>query len=185
MKRAAGIAFALGLVLLFGGCATPLKVSRFAGSGPEFDPVAFFTGRVRSWGVFENGAGEPTRRFETVCDGRRTGSGELLLDQTFTYDDGSVQHRHWRIRRLDAHRFEATANDVVGTGTGEAFGNAFRWEYTVALKAGNPLMNVRLKQWMYLQRGGETMINHATVHALGIEVAQVSEFFRRENGGSR
>lgn len=141
--------------------------------------MAYFTGKTHSWGVFENRAGQPGRGFKTACVGRMEGN-VLVLDQEFTYDDGQHQRRHWRIRRVDAHRFEATANDVVGTGTGEAYGNAFRWEYTVALKPGNPLFNVRLKQWMYLQPGGRTMLNRGTVRALGVEVAQIAEEFQHD-----
>ena len=165
------------LLLAMTGCAA-LAPEKFADTGPVFDPQAFFTGRVHSWGVFENRAGQPTRRFQTASVGRREGD-TLVLDQLFTYDDGTRQQRHWRIRRVDAHRFEATANDVVGAGTGEAYGNAFRWEYTVALKPGNPLFNVGLKQWMYLQADGRSMVNRGTVRTFGVEVAQVTEFFRR------
>lgn len=160
------------------GCSS-LPPEKFAGSTPRFDPVAYFTGNTRSWGVFENRAGQPSRRFQTTCRGRPDG-GVLVLDQDFAYDDGHHQQRNWRIRRVDAHRYEATANDVVGTATGVAYGNVFRWEYTVALKPGNPLFNVRLKQWMYLQADGRTMLNRGTVRALGIEVAQITEQFRRD-----
>ena len=165
-------------VALTGGCSS-LSPSQFAHSTPAFDPVEFFTGHTRSWGVFENRSGEPSRRFSTVCDGHREADGTLLLDQIFTYEDGATQQRHWRIHRLDAHHYEATANDVVGQATGEAYGNAFHWEYTVALKPGNPLYNVRLRQWMYLQAGGQTMMNRASVNKLGLQVAQVTEFFQR------
>ena len=174
---------ALVLALASAGCNS-LTPSQFASSTPHFDPAEYFTGRTSSRGVFENRAGEPSRRFTTLCDGHREADGALVLDQTFNYEDGSVQHRHWRIRRVDAHRYEATANDVAGLATGEAYGNAFHWEYTVALKPGNPLFNVRLRQWMYLQDGGQTMMNRASVNKLGIEVAQVSEFFRREGKGN-
>ena len=171
-------ALTLGFVLGAAGC-TALPVSRFAGDSPPLDPIAFFTGRTHSWGVFENRAGAPTRRFRTDCWGHLEGT-ELRLDQTFTYDDGHRQLRHWRIRRTDAHHFAATANDVVGTGTGEAQGNAFRWEYTVALQPGNPLENVHLRQWMYLQEDGRTLLNRGTVRAFGVEVAQVTEQFRKD-----
>ena len=171
----------LGLAALATGCSS-LAPRQFTGSGPAFDPIEFFTGRTRSWGVFENRAGEPSRRFSTVCAGYRKDGDVLLLDQLFTYEDGATQQRHWRIHRLDAHRYEATANDVVGQATGEAYGNAFHWEYTVALKPGNPLYNVRLRQWMYLQAGGQTMVNRASVNKLGLQVAQVTEFFWREAG---
>ncbi len=165
-------------VLAFAGCAS-VPTEHFAGAKPTFDPVDYFTGHTHSWGVFENRSGDPARRFATDCHGHLDG-GVLVLDQTFTYDDGTRQERHWRIRRLDAHRYEATANDVVGNGAGEAYGNAFRWEYTVALKPGNPLFNVRLRQWMYLQEDGRTMVNRGSVSKFGVEIAQITEQFRRD-----
>ena len=166
------------MTLIFAGCAS-VQPEHFAGTKPTFDPVAYFTGHTHSRGVFENRSGDPSKRFATDCTGRLDG-GVLVLDQTFTYEDGSRQQRHWRIRRVAAHRYEATANDVAGTGTGEAYGNAFHWEYTVALKPGNPLFNVRLKQWMYLQADGRTMVNRGSVNKFGVQVAQITEQFRRD-----
>ena len=176
MKTLSYLLFAV--VLALAGCAS-LPPERFADAKPTFDPMAYFNGHTHSWGVFENRAGDPSKRFTTDCHGHREGD-VLVLDQTFTYEDGHTQQRHWRIRRMDAHHYEATANDVVGTGTGEAYGNAFHWEYTVALKPGNPLENVRLKQWMYLQPDGHTMLNRGSVKLFGIEVAQIAESFQKQ-----
>ena len=168
---------AMLLAWMLAGCAS-VPPEHFTGGRPAFDPVAYFTGETHSWGVFENRAGEPSRSFITDCVGRREG-GALRLDQTFTYEDGHTQQRHWTIHHVDAHRYEATANDVVGTATGEAYGNAFHWEYTVALKPGNPLYDVRLRQWMYLQADGRTVLNRGSVNKFGVEVAQVAETFFR------
>ncbi len=181
MKQSIPWARSILIILLaaFSCACASLAPSQFAGTAPAFDPIAFFTGRTSSDGVFENRSGNPARRFSTVCDGRRAAGGVLLLDQTFTYADGEIQHRHWRIQRVDAHRYAATANDVEGTASGEAYGNVFHWTYTVKLKPGNPLYNVRLEQWMYLENGSQTMLNRASVTKLGIQVAQVTEFFRR------
>ena len=183
--RQAGLCRA-GFLLLFtlgAGCSS-LAPEHFAGTRPVFDPVVFFTGRTHSWGVFENRGGDPTRRFTTTATGHREGD-TLVLDQEFIYEDGHRQQRRWQIRHTDACHIEATASDVVGTATGEAEGNAFRWEYTVALQPGNPLYNVHLKQWMYLQAGGRTLLNRATITKFGVEVAQVTEFFQRESPYSR
>lgn len=150
----------------------------FAGERPIFDPVKFFTGHTRSTGVLENRGGAPTDRVTTETHGRWVGD-TLHLEQDLAFGSGKKQHRSWRIRRLDAHHFEATANDVVGTIRGEAYGNAFHWSFTLALSPGNPLANVRMSQWMYLQPDGETMLNHTTIRKAGIVVAQVSEQFRR------
>jgi hypothetical protein len=55
-------------------------------------------------------------------------------------------------------------------------------EYTLALRPGNPLANVRFKLWMYLQADGETMINRVTISKLGVIVAQTTEHFHRGSG---
>jgi hypothetical protein len=102
------------------------------------------------------------------------------MEQHFAFDDGRRQERTWHVRRLDAQRYEATANDVVGTATGTAVGNAFRWEYTLALSPGNDLKNVQMTQWMYGVDDGSRMMNRVTVKKLGVIVAEATEFFSRE-----
>jgi hypothetical protein len=69
---------------------------------------------------------------------------------------------------------------MVGTASGEAHGNVFHWSLTLALSPGNPLANVRMSQWMYLQPDGRTLLNHSTIRKFGVVVAQVTEQFRRE-----
>ncbi len=172
----------LVILAVFLGCASAraasLSPAEFAGSSPAFDPMRFFTGHTRSSGVFENRAGEPTKRVRTETRGRMA-LGELRMEQDLFTDGEPRQHRSWRMRRLDAHHFEGTANDIIGKVRGEARGNYFRWTFTLALKPGNPLFNVRMTQHMYLQPDG-TMLNRSTIRKFGIVVAQVSEQFRRE-----
>jgi hypothetical protein len=165
-------------IFALSGCST-LQPRDFANARSRFEPDRYFTGRTQSWGVFENRAGEPRKRFTTEAVGRRDAAGDLRLTQNFHFDDGGTQQRIWHIRRLDEHRYEATANDVIGKARGEAHGNAFRWNYTVALQPGNPLSHVRLHQWMYQPEGTQTMFTRAFITKAGIRVAQVSESFRR------
>lgn len=169
------LAVAVGLLL--SGCAT-MKVTDFAGARPAFDPAQFFTGRTQSVGVMEARGGAPMERVTTQTIGRWEGD-TLRLEQDLQIGRKS-QHRSWRIRKIDAHHYAATANGVVGTARGEACGNVFHWEFTLALAPGNPLARVRMSQWMYLQADGRTMLNHTTIRKLGIVVAQVTEEFRRE-----
>ena len=166
--------------LLAAGCHT-MKPESFAGAEPRFEPDKFFEGPTRSWGVIESRSGRPKSRFRTEMMGRREGK-DLVITQDFTFEDGHKQQRVWRIRRIDGHRYEATANDVVGVSHGLAYGNTFHWEYTLALRPGNPLANVRFKLWMYLQADGETMINRVTISKLGVIVAQTTEHFHRGSG---
>ena len=166
--------------LVVAGCHT-MKPESFAGAEPRFEPDKFFEGPTRSWGVIESRSGRPKSRFRTEMMGRREGD-DLVITQDFTFEDGHKQQRVWRIRRIDDHRYDATANDVVGVSHGLAYGNTFHWEYTLALRPGNPLANIRFKLWMYLQADGETMINRVTITKLGIIVAQTTEHFHRGTG---
>jgi hypothetical protein len=175
MKRHLSLAICLGVCSLLKSYA--LQLRDFAGCEPRFEPEKFFAGETRSWGVFENRAGNPSQRFTTSASGHREGES-LVLHQTFTYENGRKQDRTWRIRRLDAHHYQATANDVVGIAKGEAYGNVFYLEYTVALKPGNPFFNVRLQQWMYGQDHGAAMVNSAKIAKLGVTLATVTEYFR-------
>jgi hypothetical protein len=170
--------FALSLLLL-AGCAGGLKPESFAGAGPRFDPLQFFDGPSRSWGVIESRSGTPKSRFETEMMGRREGE-DLMITQDFTFEDGRRQQRVWRVKRVDDHHYDATANDVVGVSHGLAYGNTFRWEYTVASR--NPLTQLRYKLWMYLQADGETLINRVEVTKLGVILAQTTEHFHRGTG---
>ena len=176
LSGAALIALSLG-----SGACHGLKPVSFAGAEPRFEPEKFFEGPSRSWGVTENRSGQPTSRFRADLMGRREG-GDLVITQDFTYQDGRQQRRVWRLRRIDDHRYEATANDVVGVSVGYAYGNVFHWEYTLALRPGNLLANVRFKLWMYLQADGETLINRVTISKLGIIVAETTEHFHRGSG---
>lgn len=170
------------------GCGT-LKPADFSKSSAQFKPDEYFLGHVRSWGVFENRRGEPSSRFTTESVGTKDEAGNMTIIQTFTHDDGRRQERIWKVRRLDEHHFEGTANDVVGIARGVAYGNAFRWKYTIALKPGNPLANVHLKQWMYLPEGAQKMFTRVVVTKFGLIVGEVSESFERipaaADGGSK
>jgi hypothetical protein len=166
----------LGLLIV--GCQS-LQPESFAGAEPRFDPDRFFEGPTRSWGVIESRSGKPKSRFRTEMMGRREGA-DLVITQDFTFEDGHKQTRVWRVRRIDEHHYDATANDVVGVSHGLAYGNTFHWAYTVG--TGNPLTRLRYKLRMYLQADGETLINRVTVTKLGVVLAQTTEHFHRGTG---
>ena len=96
--------------------------------------------------------------------------------QHLTLGDGKAQTRDWHMRRIAPHRFEGTANDMVGTAKGEAAGPVFHWRWTLASSPGNPLLNATLDQWMYLMQGG-AMVNRTTVSKLGFILTEVTEQF--------
>jgi Protein of unknown function (DUF3833) len=151
-----------------------LPVESFADQDPRFDPVAFFTGHVRSWGVFEDRSGQPTGWVATDCEGRLDGSGTLHMTQRLTRHDGSVQTREWQMRRTSPNRVEASANDMVGTAVGEGAGRAFHWRWVLAAASGQP--ELTLEQWFYLTDTG-AMLNRTGISKFGILLAQVTEQF--------
>ncbi len=165
-----------GLLLVLAGCGKPLPVGHFAGTKPVFDPIAFWAGHHRSWGVVENRAGGPTDTVATDCLGTPEPGG-LHMVQTLTLGDGTVQHRDWHLQR-DGSGYVATANDMVGQAHGAAAGRVFHWRFVIALRPGNPLFNVTFDQWMYLLDDG-SMMNRTTVRKLDVIVAEVSEVFVR------
>jgi hypothetical protein len=153
-------------------------MDRFATPSPKLDPIHFFTGETRSVGVFENARGIPTETVRTRTRGRLKG-GVLYLEQDLFVGRRPRQHRSWQVWRVDAHHFAATANDMIGQARGEAFGNSFRWTFTLATRPGNPLFNVRMQQHMYLQPDGRTLVNRTVIRAFGVTAGGVTEQFQR------
>lgn len=152
--------------------ATPAAVGR------DFDPMKFFTGRTRSEGVFTDRAGRTKERVKTETWGRMV-NGELRLEQDLYIGNKPRQRRSWRMKRIDARHFEATANDMVGTALGRVDGNTFSWTFTLATKPKNPIYNVRMSQRMTLEPGGRSMVNRSTIRKFGFFVAGVGERFRK------
>lgn len=154
-----------------------MKPEDFAGTTPRFVLEDYFTGKVRAWGVFQDRFGQLRRQFTVDIDG--SWDGEVLtLVEDFVYDDGETERRIWRIRRIDEHRYEGTADDVVGTATGISYGNALNWQYDFDLQVGEGTYRVHFDDWMFLQ-DEEVMINRAEVTKWGFSVGEASIFFRR------
>ena len=164
---------ACGLLL---SCGRPMPVQRFAGTTPAFDPLLYWTGHTRSWGVVESRSGGPSEVVQTDCIGEQEGPDGLHMRQTLTEGDGTVTHRDWHLRRTSPGHFSATANDMVGTAEGIAAGRVFHWSWVWATKPGNALFDVTMSQWMYAMADG-TMMNRTVVTKLGLIVAEVSEQF--------
>lgn len=172
--------FLIAAVFPFASCTT-LKTDAFATQKPVFDPIDFFTGTTSSSGVRENRRGKPVQQVFTKTKGVMK-NGSLHLEQDLTFGTGSTathSHRSWKLRKIDDHHFQGCANDMIGTAKGEAHGNAFDWSFPLSLSPGNPLADIRMSQWMYLQPDGKTMLNHTTISKAGIVVGQVTEQFRK------
>jgi hypothetical protein len=162
----AGAASTLALT----GCASP-SISDFAGQKPALDLRSYFNGTLDAYGVFLDRSGKVARRFTVVM--RCTWNGdEGVLDEDFTYSDGTTEKRVWRLKHLGNGRYSGTAGDVVGTALGETQGNAFRWGYTLSLPVDGKVYEVQFDDWMYLM-DDRVMLNKAVMSKFGIRLGEV------------
>lgn len=172
--------WALLAVLWLGGCSAPLAPAGFVGSGPAFDPVAFFTGHVTSWGVEENRDGQPTGIVTTDCTGTPDGPHAIRMVQVL-HVGGTVQTRTWQLTQTGPSEFTATANDMAGDTVGVAGGRAMHWRWVLETAPGNALKNVTMDQWFYRMDDGAVMIR-TVVSKFGVRLIEVSEQFETQAG---
>jgi hypothetical protein len=137
----------------------------------------YFLGETHAWGMFHDRFGKARRQFKVAIDGQWDGR-DLILTEDFAYDDGEADHRVWRIRKQDGQTYQAVANDVIGLVTGKVQGSQFTWAYDFRLAIGARSLIVRFDDRMYLQ-DARTLINRTRVSKFGIEIGQISMFFRK------
>ena len=175
-RRQALLALLAGSATL-AGCASP-QVSDYAQQRPLLALDRYFNGRVRAHGVFQKRGGEVARRFTVVMDCHWEGN-QGVLDEAFSYSDGSSQRRVWRLTKHADGRYTGRADDVVGEAEGQASGNAFRWNYTLRLPVDGKEYDVQFDDWMFLI-DERVMLNRATMSKFGITLGEVLLSFTKE-----
>lgn len=167
----------LGTTLILAGCAS-VGIEDYANEEPELNLLEYFSGPVEAWGMFQNRSGKVVTRFHVQIESRREGD-RLILDEHFTYSDGTLQRRVWTLTPDGPKGWRGTADDVVGEAQGQLAGNAFRWQYRLSLPVDGRIWEVNFDDWMYLM-DQDTLINRASMRKFGIEWGQVTLFFRRQ-----
>ncbi len=170
LLAAAGIATAATL----SACAGP-QVSQYASEKPVLDLRTYFNGTLDAYGVFTDRSGAVVKRFTVVMRCSWNGD-DGVLDEDFTYSDGTTQKRIWRMKHLGNGQFTGTADDVVGMARGEQRGNAFRWGYTLQLPVDGKTYEVQFDDWMYLMNEG-VMLNKAEMSKFGFRLGEVTLSF--------
>lgn len=171
MKRLLTICFALWLA----GCAS-VQVQDYSTEQPKLDLATYFNGTIDGWGMVQDRGGKVTRRFHVVIDAKWTGN-KGVLDERFQWSDGKTETRVWRIEK-NGDRYTGAAGDVVGTASGEASGNALRWNYVLALPVEGTTYHVDMDDWMYLI-DEKTLGNRTTLTKFGLRMAEITIFFRK------
>lgn len=162
---------------LLAGCAAP-DVTGYQGERPPLDLSSYFSGRVDGWGLFMDRQGKVVKRFTVAMDCSWRGD-EGVLDEHFVFSDGTRQQRVWRLRRSADGRYTGTAGDVVGEAQGQAGGNAFHWNYTLALPVDGRVWEVQMDDWMFLV-DRDVLLNRTTMSKFGLRLGEVVISFRRQ-----
>jgi len=169
------------LLLSLSSCGS-VDVGHYADQQPQLNLERFFSKPVKAWGMFQNRSGEVVKRFEVKVASRREGKN-LILDERFLYSDGTRQQRVWTLTPEGPGRWSGRAGDVVGVAKGEVAGNALRWLYRLNLPVDGSVYEVSMDDWMY-QMDEDTLINRTSMSKFGVEVGQVTLFFRRQPVGA-
>lgn len=176
LRRRACLLVLTAAAVLLAACAAP-RPSDYATERPVLSLRDYFNGRVEAHGMFQDRAGKVVKRFTVTMDCSWRGD-EGVLDEAFTFSDGTTQRRVWKLKALPDGRFTGTADDVIGTAEGEQRGNAFQWRYTLRQPVGDTTYDVQMDDWMFLV-DGKVMLNRAEMTKFGIRVGEVTLAFTK------
>ena len=181
LQRLTTIFFLSIVSLLLASCSSP-SVQMYSKESPKLDLASYFNGNIDAYGIFTNRSGEVVKRFKVLIkakwetkDGKRVG----ILDEDFTYSDGTTQKRVWTLAEIAPGRYSGTASDVISQASGELAGNALNWRYTLALPVDGKIYHVQFDDWMYLM-DDKVMLNRAQMSKFGIYLGEVTlAFYKR------
>jgi len=163
--------------LTLAACASAPTPADYASESPKLDLRDYFNGPLTGYGLFTDRSGKVVRRFTVKMTGTWSGS-DGVLDEDFTYSDGTKEKRVWRLTDRGNGRYVGRADDVVGEAAGSAAGNALNWRYTLALKVDERVLNVQFDDWMYLM-DERVMLNRAAMSKFGIYLGEVTLAFTK------
>lgn len=172
MKVIATIALALCLA----GCAG-VSADAYRQESPKLDLVEYFNGTLDGWGMFQDRSGEVVKRFHVVIEASWQGNTGTL-DERFAWADGTTSRRVWTLVKDGEGRYNGRADDVIGTASGEAAGNALRWRYVLALPVDGRVINVDFDDWMFLM-DGQMMLNRSVMSKWGFRLGEVTLALRK------
>ncbi len=170
MKLLCAAAFTLGLT----ACAST-GVEHYRAETPALDLKTYFNGTLDAWGMFQGRSGEVKKRFHVIIDASWDGDTGVL-DERFTWSDGTTSTRVWTLRRQPDGSFRGRADDVIGEAVGELAGNALRWRYVLALPVDDKIYHVDFDDWMFLM-DDKVMLNRSYMSKWGFRLGEVTLTF--------
>jgi hypothetical protein len=176
MRRRLILTSTAATALALSGCASQ-SMDSYRSEKPLLDLQQYFNGTLDAYGIFTDRSGTVVKRFSVVMVCTWNGD-EGVLDEDFTYSDGTKQKRVWRLKKQATGRFTGRADDVVGEAVGESQGNAFHWTYTLNLPVDQRVFEVQFDDWMYLMNE-KVMLNKAEMRKFGVRLGEVTLSFSK------
>ena len=165
------------LFLVLNNCSK-MKPEDYKDTKPVIKIEEYFQGNVKAWGMLQTRSGEVKRQFVADMKGNFDGKN-LILDETFIWNDGEKQERRWTIKKVGDNSYEGTAPDVVGIAKGVSYGSAFKFEYKLLIPYKNKKIKVRFDDWIFKQ-DDKTAINKAMLTKFGFKVGELTVFFTKD-----
>ena len=165
------------LILLLNSCSE-MKPEDYKNTKPIIKIEEYFQGNVKAWGMLQGRSGEVKRQFVADMKGEFDGKN-LILDETFIWNDGEKQERRWTIKKVGDNRYEGTAPDVVGIAKGVSYGSAFKFEYKLLIPYKDKKIKVIFDDWIFKQ-DEKTAINRATLTKFGFKVGELTVLFIKD-----
>ena len=135
--------------VLFLISCTDQNINSYINEEPKLNLRDFFNGDIYALGIFQDRSGQVVKRFKVDIKASWKGS-KAILDEEFSYSDGTKSTRIWELEDLGKSKYEGRAGDVIGTATGQTVGNVFYFVYNLDLPVGDTTYKVKFEDWMYL-----------------------------------
>jgi len=172
------VGLGLSAILLTSGCATQ-NIQAYQNTTPTLDMHEFFSGQIDGWGMFQGRNGEVKKRFYVDIDATHEGDDVIILDEKFSWADGTKSQRIWRLTEHTDGSWKGVAGDVIGEATGKVVGNTLHWNYLLELPVEDKTYKVTFDDWMYLINE-DVMLNRSVMKKFGVELGSVTLSMHRK-----
>ncbi|MGO2279440.1 MULTISPECIES: DUF3833 domain-containing protein [unclassified Psychrobacter] len=172
------VGLGLSAMLLTSGCATQ-NIQAYQSTTPTLDMHEFFSGQIDGWGMFQGRNGEVKKRFYVDIDSTHEGDDVIVLNEKFSWADGTKSQRIWRLTEQADGSWKGVAGDVIGEATGQVVGNTLHWNYLLELPVEDKIYKVTFDDWMYLI-DEDVMLNRSVMKKFGVELGSVTLSMHRK-----
>jgi len=176
------IGIGLSAILLTSGCATQ-NIQAYQNTTPTLDMHKFFSGQIDGWGMFQGRNGEVKKRFYVDIDATHEGDDVIVLNEKFSWADGTKSQRIWRLTEQTDGSWKGVAGDVIGEAKGQVVGNTLHWNYLLELPVEDKIYKVNFDDWMYLINE-DVMLNRSVMKKFGVELGSVTLSMHRKPSGA-